>query len=226
MLEAQSEDDIPSPPSTSPQQNVAALTIANDICQYVSTEALTASQRLTALNNSFQPGEKYDFPTQVEYGKHRSFQFSWLQEHNWLAYSPSLDGAFCKVCVLFGQVSSSDKNASKLIKLVKTPLTFWTTASSKFKEHETKSQVHKTASLKANNFLQVMQNNAVSVGEQLNTALARLVDANRRILHSIVQTVLFCGRQNIPLRGHRETNTTANPENFKALLNFRVESGD
>ena len=98
LLESQSEDDIPSPPSTFSQQNVAALTIANDICQYVSTEALTASQRLTALNNSFQPGEKYDFPTQVEYGKHRSFQFSWLQEHNWLACSPSHDGAFCKVC--------------------------------------------------------------------------------------------------------------------------------
>ena len=153
LLECQSEDDIPNPPSTSSQQNVAALTIANDICQYVSTEALTASQRLTAVNNSFQPEEKYDFPTQVdlEYGKHRSFQFSWLQEHNWLAYSPSHDGAFCKVPVLFGQESSSDKNASKFIKLVKTPLTFWTTASSKFNEHETKSQVHKTASLKANN---------------------------------------------------------------------------
>ena len=102
-------------------------------------------------------------------------------------------------CVLFGQESSSDKSASKLIKLVKTPLTFWTTASSKFKEHETKFQVHKTSSLKANNFLQVMQNNAVSVGQQLNTALARQVDGNRRILHSIVQTVLFCGRQNISL---------------------------
>lgn len=198
LLESHSEDGTPSS-STSSEQCAAALTVTNDFCQYVNAEALTASQRLIALNNSFKPGDSYDFPNRVEYGKHRSFQFSWLQEHNWLAYSPSHDGAYCKVCVLFGQESSSDKNASKLNKLVKTPLTLWTTASSKFKEHETKSQVHKTASLKASNFLQVMRNETVSVGLQLNTALARQVDANRRTLHSIVQTVLFCGRQNIPL---------------------------
>ena len=37
---------------------------------------------------------------------------------------------------------------------------------------------------------------------------------------------MFCGRQNIPLRGHREGSSTRNPDNFKALLKFRVDSGD
>ena len=60
-------------------------------------------------------------------------------------YSPSHDGAYCKVCDLFG--SDGDKNASKLDKLVKSPVTFWTTAAQTVNEHELKSKVHKTAIL-------------------------------------------------------------------------------
>lgn len=37
---------------------------------------------------------------------------------------------------------------------------------------------------------------------------------------------MFCRRQNIPLRGHREGCSTINPGNFKVLLKFRVDSGD
>lgn len=51
---------------------------------------------------------------------------------------------------------------------------------------------------------------------------------NREVLHSIAQCVLFCGRQSIPLRGHRddETATSGNRGNFYELLQFRVDSGD
>ena len=45
---------------------------------------------------------------------------------------------------------------------------------------------------------------------------------------------MFCGRQNIALRGHRDNITdierdlsdTKNHANFWALLNFRVDLGD
>ena len=37
---------------------------------------------------------------------------------------------------------------------------------------------------------------------------------------------IFCGQQNISLRGHREDDLSKNPGNFKALLKFRIESGD
>ena len=46
----------------------------------------------------------------------------------------------------------------------------------------------------------------------------------------MAKTVVFCSRQYIPLRGHRDdaTNMNAhgNPGNFKALLAFRAEAGD
>ena len=34
-----------------------------------------------------------------------TFQSSWLQEFDWLTYSPSQEGGFCKYCVQFGQIS-------------------------------------------------------------------------------------------------------------------------
>jgi len=50
----------------------------------------------------------------------------------------------------------------------------------------------------------------------------------------IVKTVIFCGRQGIPLRGHSDTGTLALPDgdpavndgNFRVLLRFRIDSGD
>ena len=53
---------------------------------------------------------------------------------------------------------------------------------------------------------------------------------NREKLISIIKTVAFCGRQNISFRGHRDDETleetTWNKGNFRALLDFRIDSGD
>ena len=60
----------------------------------------------------------------------------------------------------------------------------------------------------------------------------RQIEENRLKLISIVETILFLGRQGIAYRGHREDtalvleNTEHNQGNFLALLKFRVQSGD
>ena len=48
---------------------------------------------------------------------------------------------------------------------------------------------------------------------------------NLRILSIIVRAILFCGRQNIALRGHRDDHTSdaINKGNFIALLNLLAE---
>ena len=43
----------------------------------------------------------------------------------------------------------------------------------------------------------------------------------------ILKTIVFCGKQNIALRGRREEGSTGqNPGNFQALLQFGIDSGD
>ncbi|KAE9536596.1 hypothetical protein AGLY_006998 [Aphis glycines] len=67
---------------------------------------------------------------------------------------------------------------------------------------------------------------------QLNTARLATIEQNRKILSSIIETIILIGRQEIALRGHRDSGSilsefpTYNDGNFRALLRFRVDSGD
>ena len=148
-----------------------------------------------------------------------------MDSFKWLVYSPAKDGAYCKACVIFGD-TTVEKNCSKIERLVKTPVTFWTTACAKFKEHEMKSPLHKSSIIKVENFQKVMSMSQPSVMEHLNSTVASQININKQKLASIIKTVIFCGHQNIALRGHRESRTDSNPGNFKSLLAFRADSGD
>ena len=71
-----------------------------------------------------------------------------------------------------------------------------------------------------------MQSKLIPIDQQLQSSLAIQIAENRQKLHPVVKTIVFCGQQNIPLRGHHEGESSQSPGNFKALLTFRVESGD
>lgn len=62
---------------------------------------------------------------------------------------------------------------------------------------------------------------------------------NRERLRPIIESLIFCGRQNITLRGHRDDGSlididrddnnasiTSNEGNFRELLRLRIRSGD
>lgn len=191
--------------------------VPNDFAVYVQ-RTLTDSEKLDALDHTFKPHRSYTFPVRMEYGKRRSINPAWLEEYKWLTYSSTEDGVYCKVCVVFAKHSNP-------IRLVTLPLTFWTNATEKLRKHAT-SQMHKNASVFADNFIRVMKSQQKSIGEQMSEAVALQVESNKKKLQPIVKTILFCGRQNIPLRGHRESSDSKNPGNFRALLKFRVDSGD
>ena len=77
-----------------------------------------------------------------------------------------------------------------------------------------------------------MKNKQPDIHCQMNQAMAERVASNCQKLASIIKTIVFCGRQNVALRGYRdnatnlETDTLDNHGNFWALLKFRVDSGD
>ena len=60
----------------------------------------------------------------------------------------------------------------------------------------------------------------------LNTIDKENIARNRKILESIIDTIILCGRQCLSLRGHRDDSTALddvdhNPGNFVELLMFR-----
>ena len=101
----------------------------------------------------------------------------------------------------------------------------------KFKEHQLNSEFHKAQAGCAENFLRVQEGNMLSISEQLSDIHRNTVELNRQKLRSMIKIVLLCGKQNMALRGHRNDSShldesSGNPGNFQALLNFRVEAGD
>ena len=75
----------------------------------------------------------------------------------------------------------------------------------------------------------MMENVRPSIRTRLSEATAQQIATNRQKLHSIVETVVLCGRQNIPLRGHRDSTMDVEHTpngNFRALLQFQVAAGD
>jgi hypothetical protein len=75
-------------------------------------------------------------------------------------------------------------------KLMKSPITCWTSATSRFKKHSNgKCETHNTAVL--DNFVRVMKRQIVPINEQLDTLLQQQIDTNRKILSSLLKTVFF-----------------------------------
>lgn len=189
---------------------------SNDFAAYLGRR-LTNQEKLEVLEKHYKPLlTTNQFPIKQEYGKQRSFRKTWFDEYRWLAYSAFEDGAYCKVCAMFCETPKADR-------LVKSPLTFWMTATEKFRKHE-KSEMHINSCVLADSFIKVMKSMQMPISEQLSSAVALQVKVNKEKSYSIIDTIVLCGRQNIPLRGHQENDLSGN---FRNYLNFVLaRSGD
>ena len=109
------------------------------------------------------------------------------------------------------------------------PLTRFKDAVETFRQHSKKAyHVHSVSDMLT--FMRIMNNEQTPIDHQLVSVVAQQVQQNRELLKSIINTVIFCGKQNVALRGHRDDRKhlqqPGNHGNFHALLNFRIESGD
>jgi len=74
------------------------------------------------------------------------------------------------------------------------------------------------------NFLQRDADKSRNVRNALNSSRQKAVEENQNRLSHIIRTIEFCGRQEIPLRGHRDAGafsqneTDCNDGIFKAAL--------
>ena len=199
-----------------------------EVASFVGSRSLSADCRYNLLMNHFKPGANYSFPKSNSTG--RSFQYQWLTQFPWLAYSKQENGGFCIPCLIF---ASSGYCGSDPGVLVSRHLTAFTKALELLRKHADKLY-HKDAVLRSDEFLKVMTHQQPDVRTQLSQVTADRIATNRQKLSSIFKTITLCGRQNIALRGHRDNATdlerdpsdVENHGNFRALLDFRVDAGD
>ena len=206
------------------ENNVASCT--KDVGTfYRNVSSISDCKKYELLCNTWKPDPSFVFPRS---STGRKFQYQWLETFPWLRYSAVCDGAFCINCVLFA--GETTHNSSKLIHLFKLPLNDWANACQRLKDHYSKSKVHATATLRAGQFKQCMENKVTPINVQYDKAISAQVQLNREKLKPIIEGIITCGRQNFGLRGHRDDakhhdESKNNPGNLQAFLSFLVRCG-
>jgi len=142
-------------------------------------------------------------------------------------------GALYRYCVSFAQGEVGKGQHVNLGRLFAKPFSNWKNAIESFNKHA-RHEFHLAATRPAQNFISVFENKKKDIFESLDSGRKAQALQNRAKLKPIVKTVIFCGRQDIPLRGHSDMGTLALPDgdpavndgNFRALLRFRIDAGD
>ena len=197
-----------------------------DISYFVQKK-LTADEKMEVIKNVWKPWDRYEFPMN---NKRNRFQHRWLSIYDWLLYSPSTQGAFCLYCVLFGAETSLHN--SRRCQLFTEPYFDWNKAKQNFNRHAAKSPVHGLALTAYTSFRQNFDSKkSIPVNLKLNDLVLHNVEANRKKLKIILEAVVYCARQNISLRGHRDDSQHYdlegnNPGNFQELLKLMARTGN
>ena len=188
-------------------------------CEELLRDDLTSSQKLDLVLHfsEYNPSSTFKFPTTMAYSKHRSFQYRYLEYYKWLGYSIHLNACLCLPCSLFAGANEA------YINFVRKPVSNWTTFNNRVKAHSTCATHMKCASAMTT-FIEVQSGNQPTIDTAISSRRQELFDLNCKRLDTIIDCVILCGKQNIPLRGHRDSNSqnSCNKGNFKAILEFRA----
>lgn len=210
---------------------------ANDIGLFVNkkTDEFTKCQ---LLERHWTPPKSYEFPHSIhtKNGKEvkRYLGHQHLEQRNWLVFSDVKKGLFCKFCVLFSDKKCGHNKGMLAQNLVTQPLTSYAKLLGKdgFIQTHENTAYHKICVQAGLDFLQSYHNPDKSIDNQVNSQRLQQVQENRERLRPIIESIVFLGRQNIPLRGHRDDGRLdeeagpSNEGNFRELLRFKISSGD
>ena len=193
------------------------------------------------LENPWTPpnGYKFPFSTRTVSGKEVKNYVSskHLEAHkDWLLLSDVKRGMYCKYCPWF--INRNEGGYQKNVPLgalVTKPLTNFknlTGVKSDLDIH-CSNIYHKNAVTSGKDFLRNYHNPRLEVKNLLDESHLSQVQENIQRLIPIVKTIILLGKQNIPLRGHRDDGPiladslpTKNEGNFRVMLRFRVDAGD
>lgn len=199
-------------------------------------------QKVNILDNIWTPSKDFNFPVSTFGKSSRRCNYMWLLKYHWLTYSQINDGVYCKFCVFFAPQLVGQSSSQQLGALCTEPFKNWKKATEKFELHQT-TIYHQNAIIKAENLKKALENPSQSIENLLNKQAHLQALENRKKLAPIIKTILFCGRNNLPLRGHRDSGplkiqgdegeteleeqiTQKGIGLFKKLLLFRIEAGD
>ena len=143
----------------------------------------------------------------------RKFNNDLYQKHDWLTGCNERNSLFCFPCLLFGSDS------------------VWTNSGMQDLHHlQEKIKKHESSVKHVNNVIDLSFLGKANIVQRLDTGFQVLTDRhnakvkqNRAILSRIINCIKFCGKYELPLRGHDETAGSAKPGVFRGLLELLSE---
>ncbi|XP_078529616.1 zinc finger MYM-type protein 1-like [Lissotriton helveticus] len=140
----------------------------------------------------------------------RSFTNTWYTKVDWLTGCPSTNTLFCFPCLLFGGETPWTKKGVKDLKHL----------SDKVKKH-----AHTKTHMENLTRLGMLGDKPIEahISEAYQTNIRKhneAVDRNRHVLSKIIDCIRFCGDFELALRGHDESEGSANPGIFLGLVDL------
>ena len=173
-----------------------------------------------ALSPQFPPVQPVNlkFPITLFSGKPRSFNPAWYRSYSWLEYSVKQDACFCYPCRLFSFGGCCSSSRPELA-FTSTGFKDWKHAMGKggILTGHNDCRAHKEAATAWNQYIINLQK-GTGISERLDSARAERIKQNRHYLKSVIEILLLCSQQEIALRGHRESELSANRGNFLEIL--------
>lgn len=201
-----------------------------DIANYVN-KTVNHEEAFDVINKLWTPSPKHNFPSTTIGSQNRRFQSVWLESYTWLSYSAINDGAYCKYCVFFAPNEVGNSSTQAVGSFVKTPFKNWKKAIESFNTHAS-CKYHTFSISFAKTAKNISEGKQSSIANQLDSSRIRIAKENREKLKPIIKTVIFCGRNGLPLRGHRDSGVfnidegTRGEGTFRSLLRYRIDAGD
>ena len=204
-------------------ENIAELNNSYDIGNY-DTRKIDESTKYLLATSHFKPPADFEWPytEKISRGRIEKLRSSQahLDEYSWLVMSSVQKGYFCLPCALMLNKGAFQNKVGKieLGQLVCTALTNFAKIREKLANHN-KHGYHKSQVESLEHFKRNYKDSSKSIIGQLDSRRKELVKFNREMLRVIAQTVIFCGKQGIGLRGHRDwgllEETDENSGNFR-----------
>lgn len=155
------------------------------------------------------------FPITQFGNKTRSFNPKWYEKYSWLEYSVQKDAIFCYPCRLFS-LPGTTRTEDALRSIGYRDWKHATGKNGALEKHDN-CRSHRQAMV---SWVDYEKNSSqeTSVAQRLDSSRSALIAQNKHYLKTVVDVLLLCARQNIPLRGHDESELSSNRGNFIEIL--------
>ena len=151
----------------------------------------------------------------------RKFVSKWYSGFSWLEYSIMLHSAFCFACRNFnsGRTYARDVFSN-------TGFSHWKHALEKEKgltKHDNSAD-HMIAMARWNEYERIKSNKSMSLEHFLNPERSSVVKENREYLKMLIEFNRFFCLQELPYRGHDETDDSMNTGNWKEFIRMQLST--